>query len=689
MRHAGGGGSKHRQREKLVASYLQRYCTKNDTIGFFGPVGWGTLSRSAEALVVKPGAGLVEHRSVHLEQWAVDALAATIAKDERIERFMAPRMFAFVQIDGERVHSAATGKHVLSLEQRSVLAACDGSRSANEIASVFVRTSPAAFPTAADVFSVLRELREQKLLAWTLEVPLRWNPEGALRAQLERVGDDDARREALAMLDELERARDAVGASAGNSAALDASLAVIEATFTRMTHAAPTRHSGAMYAARGVVFEDCRRDLELAIGSPILEAIGPSLALLLTSARWLTFEAGRAYRVSFTAIYADLSRRLGAKAVPFLDVWLRIQRVLFGAKERPIQAVVASLQQRWAEILAIPSGARRVNFSSEELSSKVARAFDAPGPGWREACHHSPDLMIAAASVEAIRHGDYEVILGEMHTGMNTLASALFVAQHPQQEELAGAMEQDLPDPRVAFVQSRDWPKTTLRTTAALVGAKDYALETGFDTAGPPRDRILKASALVVEEIEGSLVVRSLDGRVTADFLDFLGHQLSVVVISSYKMLAPETHSPRVTIDRLVVSRESWSFSTSELEFAFEDSELQQFVGARAWAHARGLPRFVYVKVAIETKPLYVDLESPVFVSILARLVRRVRENVAGETAINVTEMLPGMDQLWLPGPKGEVYTSELRIVARDHAQSVNRSTWEFAERPSTETEPP
>ena len=30
----------HRQHEALVASYLQRYCAKNDTIGFFGPVGW-------------------------------------------------------------------------------------------------------------------------------------------------------------------------------------------------------------------------------------------------------------------------------------------------------------------------------------------------------------------------------------------------------------------------------------------------------------------------------------------------------------------------------------------------------------------------------------------------------------------------------------------------------------------------
>jgi hypothetical protein len=33
-------GSKRRQRETVVASYWQRYCAKNDTIGFFGPLAW-------------------------------------------------------------------------------------------------------------------------------------------------------------------------------------------------------------------------------------------------------------------------------------------------------------------------------------------------------------------------------------------------------------------------------------------------------------------------------------------------------------------------------------------------------------------------------------------------------------------------------------------------------------------------
>ncbi len=40
-------GSTHRRRLETVASYWQRYCAKNDTIGFFGPVGWGSSPMTA------------------------------------------------------------------------------------------------------------------------------------------------------------------------------------------------------------------------------------------------------------------------------------------------------------------------------------------------------------------------------------------------------------------------------------------------------------------------------------------------------------------------------------------------------------------------------------------------------------------------------------------------------------------
>jgi hypothetical protein len=69
--------SRTRQREETVASYWQRYCAKNDTIGFFGPLAWGRIADDGPPLAARSGA-LVSTRTVHLEAWAVQALAAQL-----------------------------------------------------------------------------------------------------------------------------------------------------------------------------------------------------------------------------------------------------------------------------------------------------------------------------------------------------------------------------------------------------------------------------------------------------------------------------------------------------------------------------------------------------------------------------------------------------------------------------------
>ena len=72
---AAGSPSRRRRWTDVVGSYWQRYCTKNDTIGFFGPLAWGSFAEEGEAIAVRSGA-LQRERIVHLETWAVEAIAA-------------------------------------------------------------------------------------------------------------------------------------------------------------------------------------------------------------------------------------------------------------------------------------------------------------------------------------------------------------------------------------------------------------------------------------------------------------------------------------------------------------------------------------------------------------------------------------------------------------------------------------
>lgn len=65
-------------------------------------------------------------------------------------------------------------------------------------------------------------------------------------------------------------------------------------------------------------------------------------------------------------------------------------------------------------------------------------------------------------------------------------------------------------------------------------------------------------------------MIRTRDGRASFDALEVVGEALSMVAVSAMKILPPARHNPRVTIDRLVICRESWSFLNSEMGFAHE-----------------------------------------------------------------------------------------------------------------------
>jgi len=62
-------------------------------------------------------------------------------------------------------------------------------------------------------------------------------------------------------------------------------------------------------------------------------------------------------------------------------------------------------QYKWERILRLGSGRETITYSYDELRPRVLREFAVNQPGWI-ARYHSPDIMIAATSEEAIQRGD-------------------------------------------------------------------------------------------------------------------------------------------------------------------------------------------------------------------------------------------------------------------------------------------
>jgi hypothetical protein len=671
LHHLTEANPTHEQRKnrQMIAKYVQRYCTKNDTIGFFGPMGWARWVSTGPTLEARPGRKLLATRTTYLETWCIDAVGEALARDQSLLPWAVPRPMPFLHLDGTLLHVPFVARPVaLSRAHAAVFAACNGERTAKEIAEKLLRIPSPDLASEADVFAILEHLRATRRIAWTFEVSAEdWYPERALRRQIEQVSHFPARQAALATLARIEEAHAAVAHAAGNVDRLERALEHLERTFTELTGKSASREDGKIYAARTLIYEDCRRDIEVELGPALLDELSRPLILLLTSARWLTYNAALLYRAAFREAYQEVARKAGSARVPFATFWSWIQPLL---PTDPAQSLVrkleADLQARWATILAMPEGQRRLHYTSEQLRPLVEEVFDAPHPGWPSACYHSPDILIAATGLESLQRGDYELVLGELHISLNTLDGIVFVPQHPEPAALLRATATDFPLPRVIPA----WPKHNFpakRTQSALTLPSDLRLISGIDTCGIAAEQALRPGALTVEELAGTLVVQTQDGRQQFDLLELLDRFLSLQAGDSFRPFPSNAHMPRVTIDRLVICRESWHFAPAALTFACSEDALERYVGTRRWARTCGMPRFLFARTPEERKPYFIDLDSPISIEILAKIIRQAQAAGAKQGHITMTEMLPSPDHVWLPDSDGHRYTSELRIVAVDH----------------------
>ncbi|WP_425412979.1 lantibiotic dehydratase [Micromonospora nigra] len=136
-------------------------------------------------------------------------------------------------------------------------------------------------------------------------------------------------------------------------------------------------------------------------------------------------------------------------------------------------------------------------------------------------------------------------------------------------------------------------------------------------------------------------------------------------LVQRFDIRRPADHQPRITVDRVVLARESWRFATAGLDFATLPDEGERFRRVRHWQREHGLPRHLFVKTPVEAKPFHLDLTSLASVDVLARAVRRTVAHDPAAT-LRFSEMLPGPEHAWLTDAQGRHHTAELRLVAVD-----------------------
>jgi hypothetical protein len=654
-----------RQHESTLVRYLQRYLLKNDTIGFFGPVGWATVAPGRAGLEVTPGEVLLADRTTHFEMWAVDEVARSLARRPELHDWLIPRRALAVTVADGFLRRPLGPPVRLTEAEITLLGRCDGRRTVREVIS-----GPAGAGTAGSAGqAILDRLARLPAVHIGLDGSVDSWPERALRRKLEAIGREPARTRALADVDALIAARDGVGAALNAEEIVERTGKLAE-IFGALTGVEATRRPGQAYAGRTLVYQDTRRDVGVVVGRAVLDELAAPLGLLLDSARWLVARAAREYRELLAAMYQEEADRSGSPDVPLGYLIARAAPDLTPsghALPPPVQAAVEEFQRRWRRVLSWPGGRRRISVSSAPLARAVQREFGAADVPWRSAVHHSPDILIAAASPEAVRRGEFLLVLGELHLAVNSLDNRFFVQHHDNPRRLLAAAEADAGGQRIyaalpkssPYVSSRVWPPVALLSAQYTYWA--WSAETcSVEPPGP----VLAAGSLVVRRRDGAPRVVCAETGTEYDLLEVIGEILSTAVVNAFRPFPPAPHNPRLTVDRLVISRESWTFPAAGTAWAFVKDEAARYAAARAWRARHGLPERVFAVLPVERKPVGVDFTSLALINILGKEIRRTAE--AGAPAFSVSEMLPDLAQMWLPDRAGQRYASEFRLIAFD-----------------------
>ncbi|HUA41105.1 MAG TPA: lantibiotic dehydratase [Streptosporangiaceae bacterium] len=642
-----------RRAEQLIASYWQRYCVKNDTIGFFGPSGWGRLGDDARTRFA-PGDRVIRSSEVFFEAWTIDRLAEVIEELPGMREWLMPRRLSFIKLDGTAVVEPVDRRVMLSGEHAGVLRWCDGTTRAHDIALRADLDLPV-------VLEILQELERRRWICWKLELPISPWPERDLRRFLAGVGEEKARDQALEWLDSLEAARDQVRDST-SADALAVALTALDEVFGRITGAAPVRNQGRTYGGRTLAYHDSARDIDLVLGDDLVAAARP-LRLLSRAARWYCWRVGAEARQALRDVYARTAARYG-QPVDLATIWSASLRALYRSIEASMTQLDQEFTKKWAAIIAVPPDTREVRYRYEDLLPLVDEAFAAPGPGWAGARYFCPDVMVSATDLNALHDGDFTLVLGEAHIAINTLRTSSFVTQHPDEADLLSCVDEDFPGPRLLLVLPKENPpRLTVRTHPALIRDRDILVEVNHHTIAADRPGLVLSRDVEIVQTDATVLAR-LPGGQEFELLDLFAEMLMTMLVSRFQLFADWPHTPRVTIDQLVISRESWRFNPAGLDFAAEKDEAARYVRTRAWAAALGIPRQVFVKSSAEVKPVYVDFTSPVYVNTLAKMIRQANadERLPDKT-ITIVEMLPAHDGLWLTDHEGNKYTSELRFT--------------------------
>lgn len=650
--------------ERLLISYLQRFCTKNEATSFFGTHEYATAWRSRPGHIeVRQKAAGPPYRSEGLMSfWSAEAIAETVAGDPEVWPYLRPWRNPLCALDSDgRLRMAGRSWTASDLDRR-IIAAAEAGRRVSEIRETFPSSPP------DEVEAHLRELARRKVLRIGIHIPsqtvqpISWLID---YVRTELAGWPKARYW-IEQLEKFEASRRGYG-----GAALERKIELLRETETlyeSVTGKPARRGEGAFYADRTLLYEECYGSLERfdlcrgfvedfeARSQTIFDMLAARASLYRTfvraiGARVYDDAGGNGCRdyAGYIGALRRMEREHGIEE-PDLAASLRKPDTFYAGLIAAFPDLAADLtgwERQIREIVHAKDGPNVIALGPQDFCWQDTSAFD------QLRLFTSPDIMVCAPNSEALERGEYKIVLSEVHASV-MLWEAWMLA-YPEFPRLAhefhAGMETLPGHERQAYIipprQHRnfiiEYPGYSIEAFSRSV--KDRAQVIPFAELGVRRD---------MDGVQLEWQPRGTQLELSCAPQESLHLAMFSAPIVRYVPFSLGAHTPRIEINGIVYQREKWRIEASELSGFLDDaSGFELFLRCQEYRERLGCPEHVFVNASGEVKPFYLNWSNFFLLELLAHLAR------TNET-LTVTEMLPAPEDCWLSDEHGH-YMCELR----------------------------
>lgn len=570
--------------------------------------------------------------------------------DPEVRAELSPRLSPHARIEGKQLIFTDTGKtRLLGSDTIALLNRCDGKTAAHSL----------------DVaHEVLEHLAQQNILRWEMEVPaLDPHAFSHLVSQIRQWRDNPVRARWLTCGEDL----DHLQANFADAADTNARIEIMAEARKRLEDlgGAPESTQRFLYAATNPIAEECFNESVFELPQAMSDELATDAAPWFDL--WRDTYAFVASRVAagLRALFQTAPVHDGAVSLPGFLRHCQMQKMpltgpgIVALAHIAFQEVKAAFRREMKERATEPEVVL-----SEHDCHFVRRNF--AYEKFDEYTYPSADLQISARSAADAAAGNYQWIVSELHPPI-ALLHHCFYWSCPDQAQLSRALASTTfgrPAFHYGFFAADFTAHTTVRWVDALPNLMNFL---AAQPGKPHWNIVAPAEAEVyVDEKTGDVCVRK---RGSSEYLGSFARSWVIPLGFHPFHFGGFPHMPRLRCGRAIVQRRSWIVRQDELapgNYAGVSRDL--ILAVERLRLEKDWPRHIYIRPSEQalrrsgaegrdkdTKPVYIDLESYLFLEIFYRWLRK-----SGE--LEVTEMLPDPDHLLWQGKDGR-RTFELRTL--------------------------